>query len=173
MLIRDQRGAAAVEFAIIAPVMITMYLGLAELVQGLIAGQKMTHAAAVVGDLVTQNSQISQAQLDDNFTIVKAILAPYPTNTLAMRVTAVQVGTDLVPRVTWSKVNGTGYTAYATNATISGLPAVYKVSGQMTIMSEVKYSYSSPLAKVLPNGVNMKRTWYLRPRNAGGTVTFN
>ena len=55
-LTRDDRGVAAVEFALILPLMLTLYLGCAELSQGLIATRKSTNVAIALSDLVAEQA---------------------------------------------------------------------------------------------------------------------
>ena len=43
---RDQRGVSAVEFALVAPLMITLYLGCVEISQGVGVDRKVTLTAA-------------------------------------------------------------------------------------------------------------------------------
>ena len=50
----DRRGVAAVEFALVAPVLIAAYLGMAELTLGLMTARQTSHLAATVGDLAAQ-----------------------------------------------------------------------------------------------------------------------
>lgn len=54
----DARGVAALEFALIAPLVITMYLGLAELSLGLQADRKVSHSVSVAADMATQVTEI-------------------------------------------------------------------------------------------------------------------
>ena len=42
---RDRRGSAAVEFAFIAPIMLLMYFGLAEMTQAMMASRRAHHVA--------------------------------------------------------------------------------------------------------------------------------
>jgi len=56
---RDQRGLAAVEFALIAPAMILLYCGLVEVCQAIIASRKTDHVASAVADLVTQADAVT------------------------------------------------------------------------------------------------------------------
>ena len=62
-LIKDRRGAAAVEFAFIAPVMILMYYGLAELTQAMMADRRASHVASAIGDLVAQDTAINTTEI--------------------------------------------------------------------------------------------------------------
>ena len=52
----DNRGVAAVEFALILPLMLVLYIGTAELTTGLMANRKMTVVARALSDLVAQET---------------------------------------------------------------------------------------------------------------------
>lgn len=57
-LSKEKRGVAALEFALIAPMLITAYLGLAELSIGLSVDRKVSHSASVAADMATQVTEI-------------------------------------------------------------------------------------------------------------------
>src|SRR5471032_2729651 len=105
---RDQRGAAAVEFALIAPVAILLYCGFAELTMAMMAERRAAHSASVVADLVAQSTQVSTAEMTDIFNIGNAIMNPFATAPLKLRVTSVTADVNGVPRVTWSQGHGLG-----------------------------------------------------------------
>ena len=87
-LLRDRRGVAAVEFALLLPVMALLYFGAVELTQGLMTQQRVAHAASAIGDLATQSSSVTSAGLSDFFTAGQAIMYPYATTTLGMRLSS-------------------------------------------------------------------------------------
>ena len=64
-LAEDRRGVAAVEFALLLPVLALLYFGVVELTQGAMTEQRTQHVAATVGDLVAQNSTVTSAQVSD------------------------------------------------------------------------------------------------------------
>ena len=51
---RDERGVSAVEFAMLAPVLIGFYFGMAEFCQGFMAQKRMGHVTSMVADLVAR-----------------------------------------------------------------------------------------------------------------------
>ena len=63
--LRDTAGLAAIEFAFIGPVLITMYFGVAELPQALLAQRRAAPAASTMGDLVSQGTSIQAANFAD------------------------------------------------------------------------------------------------------------
>jgi Flp pilus assembly protein TadG len=57
----DVRGVSAVEFALIAPVMILFYAGMVDLCQGYMALKRTSHASAVA-DLASQSRSMTKAR---------------------------------------------------------------------------------------------------------------
>ena len=158
---RDRRGVSAVEFALIAPVLITFYFGLAELTQAMMAERRAGHAAAAIGDLVAQSSSVTEAELDDIFKIAAKIIEPFPSTDLKMRVTSISQSAGGTKTLDWSEGSGmSGLTSVPT------LPNGLIGNGQSVIISEVTYKYNSPVDYVVPNGISMAKTSYLRPRKS-------
>jgi Flp pilus assembly protein TadG len=165
--LRDQRGVSAIEFAFIAPIMILLYMGLAEITLTMMAERRASHSASAVGDLVAQSpAAMASADIDQVLYIGKAVVMPYSTAGLTMRVSSVKADAAGTPRVVWSKVQGSALTKLAQNSTVSGFPAGLIVSGESVIMSDVVYTYDTPLKKIIPRTLRFSETFYLRPRRA-------
>lgn len=161
---RDRRGVSAVEFALIAPLLITFYLGMAETTQAMMAKRKASHVASVIGDLVAQDQIVTDAEMADTWTIGAALLAPFPTSgLLGMRVTSVTMTAGVV-KVDWSEAGGTGLTKKNAGDTWAGIPAGLIANGQSLIIAETRYPYDSPIKKYVPATLNFNDIYYLRPR---------
>jgi Flp pilus assembly protein TadG len=161
---RDKRGVSAVEFALIAPAMIASYFGMAEISQALLAERKAAHVASAVGDLVAQSSSVSSTDLTEIFGIASTIMSPYSTASLKMRVSSVTTDAGGIAKVDWS--SGSGLAALAAGSTVTGIPTGVMSAGQSVVMSEVTYTYDSPVDVVMPNAVTFTRKFYLRPRKS-------
>lgn len=158
---RDDSGVSAVEFALLAPVMITLYFGSAEFCQGFMAQKRMGHATSQVADIVSQGGTLKADDLDDTFAVAQLIMAPFPSAPLKMRVSGVTRDSNGVAKIDWSR--GSGLTALGVGAVVT-VPAGMIANGESTILSEATYDYASPLKYLLPNIVRFKHTFYLRPR---------
>ncbi|MGH6977695.1 MAG: TadE/TadG family type IV pilus assembly protein, partial [Brevundimonas sp.] len=73
---RDQKGLSAVEFALLAPVMILLYFGMVELCQAYMAQKRMSHVASMVADLTARAEVVNQSGLNDTFNIGGQIMQP-------------------------------------------------------------------------------------------------
>lgn len=58
-------GAVAVEFVLIAPVLIGLYVGLFQISMLIMADRNVSHSASVMGDLATQVTTLDQAGVED------------------------------------------------------------------------------------------------------------
>jgi Flp pilus assembly protein TadG len=159
---RDRKGVAAVEFALIAPVLILIYMGLAEVTMALMADRRASHATAVVADLVAQDTLTTRGELNDLFSIAEEILSPFSPAGMKIRTTAIRADANGVPKVVWS--HGKGMGAYGKGSTVTGLPPNLMAAYDTLIMSEMTYNYDSPIKYAIPNALNFKETYYLRPR---------
>ena len=162
---RDARGVSAVEFALIAPFMILLYFGLAELAQGMMAQRRVSHAASAVGDLVGQiDGTLTDAEKNNIMAAGDNIVSPFPTAPLKLRITSITGNASGNPRVDWSD-GESGLAAYAHCAVVPGFPSgLITAAGENVIMAEATYTYTSPVSKVLPNGLSFSEKFYLRPR---------
>ena len=165
---KDERGNAGVEFALIAPIMLLLYFGLVELTLAMMAERRASHAASVVGDLVTQSSTMNATQITDIFNVGSALLKPFPTTPLHLRVTSVKADAGGVAKVTWSR--GSGMTAMTGGATVAGFPAGMLSAGESLVMAEVQYSYDSSIHQVLSHALSFSNTFYMRPRKSPEVV---
>lgn len=165
-LIKDRRGAAAVEFAFVAPVMILMYYGLAELTQAMMADRRASHVASAIGDLVAQDTVINTAEINDIFNVGKAIIAPFPTSGLSMRVTSIRRDSNGAIQVMWSKSSG----SMGVLSSVASVPADLIANNESVILAESSYVYDSATKKALPNALTFTQKYYLKPRKTAQVV---
>jgi len=62
---RNEDGIAAIEFAFIAPIMLFMYFGMAEVATAISVDRQVSHSANVAGDLATQSETVSAAEMTE------------------------------------------------------------------------------------------------------------
>lgn len=145
---RDSSGVSAIEFALIVPIFLAMYLGAMELGQGIETNKKVGRAAAMVADLVTQEKeQIKAEDLDAIMQIGESILLPYSRSRPTTVVAGIQFNNanPAVGTVTWQKrLNGTA-SADCANATAADVPLALQTANNFVIRVQTCLPYQPVL----------------------------
>jgi Flp pilus assembly protein TadG len=121
---RTSGGNAAVEFALILPLMLTLYFGSVEITQGIRASRKVDLVASALANLASEQLTcasnaatvpcLADADMTGSngiFTAASAIISPYSTTNLKMTVSQVTISTvngSLQAKVNWSVTNNGG-----------------------------------------------------------------
>jgi len=157
----DRQGVSAVEFALIAPIMIGFYFGLAEFCQGYMAQKRMSHTTAAISDLVAQTDVVTVDEVEDILAIGSLIMKPFPTTGLKMRISSVTRDANGVAKVDWSR--GSAMAPLGTNSTVI-VPVTMIANGESVVMAETTYDYTSPIGYLMPGITNFSSKFYSRPR---------
>jgi len=182
-LSKDRSGLAAVEFALIAPVLGTMLLGTIELCNALECHQKVTMVASSASDLVAQATSVSSSDMTDVFNAASAIVYPFSQGNMSIVVSSVLSDGSGNGTVNWSAANGNGKKlAVNTKITLDQpIMSTCDSTGKCTpcaksscsvILTQVTYNYTSPVGKYFVGSVPMSDYFYERPRKSA-TVTCN
>jgi Flp pilus assembly protein TadG len=162
-----RRGVSAIEFALIFPVMLLIYIGGFETGQVLSVNRRVTHVGATVGDLVAQVASVTTSDIENVFDASTALMMPYSTTSLKMTVSTVLYSSGK-QTVTWSKTrNGTAWTAKSTPPVT--IPTAMLVDGQEVVVSQVSYTYTSQFTAFMQDiwgksSIDMSDVTYYRPR---------
>ena len=79
---KDERGVSAVEFAMLLPLMITLYLGTVEISQGVGIDRKVTLTTRTVADLASQVSSINNTDMTNLLNASASVISPYDVTKL-------------------------------------------------------------------------------------------
>jgi Flp pilus assembly protein TadG len=163
-LLADRRGVAAVEFALLVPILLLLYFGVVELTQGLMTQERAAHTASTIGDLTAQSATIDQAELGDIFAMGDTIMYPYPTTSLQMRISSLVADASGKITVAWSE--GQGMAALGKGSAVNNLPKNVVTANESVIMAETQYTYTSVFGQIMPTPVVFNEKYYLRPRTS-------
>lgn len=159
---RDHRGVAALEFALILPFMLLLYIGGGEISTALTISRKVTHVTSTVADLVAQAKTISDADIAAIMLAANAIMEPYDVGGIKIRVTLIKIDGAGVTTVAWSDANA-NYTALTAGAAIV-IPASVKVNGTYLVSAEIHYPYTPTIGYNLTGTFDLNDQFYLSPR---------
>jgi len=139
-LMRDVRGLAAVEFAVILPVALMLFIGMISVSTGVAVNRKVIILTRTLSDLISQAQTITSVDLSNAFNISAAVMAPYPSGPVQAKISQVYVDKDGVAKVKWGASSNA--TARSCGDVVTSLvPPGIRIAGTYLIMSEVNYDY--------------------------------
>ncbi len=168
---RERDGVSAVEFALILPFMLTLYLGGSELGDGMAIQFKATLAARTVADLATQYTNIPDTTtMNQIIAAASTVATPYPTTNMTVTVSELKLTNgSTTGSVVWSASNSGGGravgstfplpTAMQALATASS-PTVYLILGEVT------YPYTPSMGYAITGTINIYEDIVFSPRLA-------
>ena len=174
-LLNDRSGLAAVEFAMIFPIMVVLYFGVVEFSSAIAVDRKATQVARTLSDLTSQSMSVADTDIKSFGEAAKAIMTPYPPSPLVSSITEVYIDkVSGVARVQWSKgltIGPTGDVSIAAAAPhnagdVVTLPlSLVAAKGTFVIWSEVSYKYTPAIGIMLAStGITFRDVAYTRPR---------
>lgn len=165
----DTRAVAAVEFALILPLMLLLYLGGVEGAQLFSVDRKVATIAGTVADLVARTRGALQSEdLDDYFEAATNILQPSQIDNLAQVVTVIFIDEDGVATVEWSEAHGTGV-AYAADSEYglnpdSEISQLARNASGWLVVGEASFPYVPMTGLGIPATVDLRHIEYFLPR---------
>lgn len=191
--LRSSSGIAAVEFALVVPIMLCMFIGTVELSQAITVDRRVTQVASSTADLVARQRTINVTTLNGYMQIIDQLMAPYSATPMKLTVSNVYNTTaqPTVNRVCWlyhrnntsSQGANTGITKGGNylSATSGTLPTgvLDATGGTSVVVVEVSYLYQPVLlfsstptevrgaqisSYIGTAGITMRETFYLKPR---------
>ncbi len=173
----DQDGVSAVEFALLLPLMLMLYLGGFEISQAVSADRKTVSAAYTLGDLVSQSKCVSQTiDIPNYFIIANEVIYPFSPNNLVATVSGVKVLKNGTASVDWSVSNTSGKARTKDEVVTSSIPSALlpnpndaAAQDSYLIWAETSYTYTptfgSGLTGTLTLGkLDLGEKIFLRPR---------
>lgn len=125
--IKNSKGVAAVEFALIAPLLLVLFIGTVEISLAVSVDRKLSRTSSAIADLITQTAGTpDQATVDTFFGITDRIMFPYVDRTPCVVITSLSINAEddtngdgvidgndtVVARVAWSFDNKDGSPQY-------------------------------------------------------------
>ena len=166
---RDQRGNAAIEFAVIVPVMLSMFFGVVEFSSGVAVNRKISMAAEELADLGARYQAIDDTEVDNFFKIARAVITPYSPTDLKATITEVYINPATgVGRAQWSKgdvvrLPGSAVTVPANLIARDSMNRI--LDDQYLIFAETAYLYKPAVGYLMAKtGVPLSDKSYMRPR---------
>jgi Flp pilus assembly protein TadG len=166
---RAERGVSAVEFALVAPVMVAMLFGAVEASLAVTVDRKVTIAASTVGDLVAQDATVDCNRLKTIFNTTRTVFQPYSGTQASIHVAHLKLD-GTTPKVEWSVVvdnlgNCAVSPSFPLNSTVAVGADLFATNGGL-VVGFVQYAYTSVGTSFFAPNITMSERFFLRPRQS-------
>ena len=168
-----EHGVAAVEFALILPIMLMLYIGMVEGSTLISMDRKVQTVSGSVGDLVARsNGTIKGNTLNDYVKVAAGIMTPFSDDDLEQVVSQVHVDADGKATIDWSR-RYVGQVLQSSGAHAAGsvyaLPSevvdILRGQGQQyVIVTECSADYVPLYGFAFDKAVNLYRENFFMPR---------
>jgi Flp pilus assembly protein TadG len=163
-------GVAAVEFSLILPMMLAIYLGGVEVGDGFAIDTRVTLVTHSVTDLATQYVTIDNQDMSTILNASSAIITPYSASNIAVTISEITTDSNGRGTVTWSdSLNGTARVV----GSVVTLPTSLQIKNISLILGEVSYSYTPALGYVMTGTITMSDSFYMLPRLSNSITRVN
>lgn len=162
-LAHDQRGVSAVEFALLAPVMIGLYFGCAEVADGVGADRKVSLISAALANLSAQVTTISSTDMTNILDASSAIIVPYASSKLKLTVTCIKIDASKVATVKWSATRG-GTVRPNGAYTFDSSSAALAVANSYLILAEASFAYTPTVGYTISGTLTLSDKMFMSPR---------
>jgi len=166
----DGRGISAVEFAMILPLMVTLYLGSVEITQAVAVDRKTTLVAHTVADLVAQERSVSTSDMSDTLSAASTITSPYSTTNLGVTVSQIKIDANGKATIDWSVTQNGTARSHGDSVTLPS--AALAVKNSYLIWGEATYTYKPMFGTIIKSTLKLGDTIYMRPR-VSSCVSYN
>lgn len=158
---QSSKGASAIEFALILPVMLTIYIGGVEAAVGMAVQFKSVLAARTAADLASRYTTIDTPTMSSILNAAFTVVNPYPSAGMSVTVSEVSTDDKGNATITWScSLGGTPHT-FGGSVT---LPNNVNAPNISILWGEVTYPYTPQLGYMLTSTINMYEKSYFYPR---------
>lgn len=159
---RAKSGVAAVEFALLAPMMIFLLFGSIDLIDALSTSKRVEVTTVSLADVVSRDTEVDDDEIDGLWAAANMLMFPDDSLTMDLRVTSVRIESNSSARVVWSE--GRNSLAPLGVGSSVPLPPAMMNPGTSIIMTEARYRYNPPVGFLFIGGTNLQHTAYRRSR---------
>lgn len=171
---RNESGVAAVEFALILPILLLLYMGSIEASSLYTVDRRIDVISNTTADLVARwnsgTTAIPSNTLRDYFRASAGIITPYSTNGLKQVVSLLQVSNAGEARVVWSCAYNGGAALAVNSIYTLGEDTQNLSRGGYLVAATAQYAYKPVLGVVFTTALNLENEALFTPR-FGSAVT--
>lgn len=156
----DDCAVAALEAALVFPIMITMIFGVIDIGNGLLINKKLISASQVASDLIARKIRVDDADINDIVIAARLSMRPFPDNSFGIDIAGIRfTGAAANPTEDWRDTVNMSPNGGA----VAGADGLGD-EGEGVVAVTVQYTYTPYFSGYFINTLNMQEISYVRGR---------
>jgi Flp pilus assembly protein TadG len=161
--IDDRRGVGAVEFALVVPIVIVVYLAGFEIAEAASVYRKLTDTTVQLANVTAQYSTMSGADVSNVMGASSQIMTPYATGPLSIVLSEVTTDANGAATVTWSQESNGAALKCGSAVT---MPAGFATANTSYILVQTTYGYTPTIGAAFVGPIKMADQIFMVPRQS-------
>ncbi len=159
--LKEDSAVAAVEAAMIFPMMLVLLVGVFDGGNAILANQKTVRASQVVADLIARSGVASDEDISEAIEAGRLAFAPLPVGSFGVDIVSVRFDDDANSEIVWRETEN-----------MSGIPdalsavAALQEANEGVLMVTVEYRYTPLFVGFVFDTIDMREVAFSRGRNA-------
>jgi Flp pilus assembly protein TadG len=171
------RGVAAVEFALVSPMLLLLLLGTIDAGRAIAVYMKVRSATYTLNSITNQYIVIHDTDMQQILGATAVVLSPYPSAPVTVVISQLSVSSGGLATVSWSDtLNGTARSVGSTVTIPAALAAPVPPNNVVTcqrahptdpcylILGEVSYTYTPMFGYFITGAIGLADKLYMTPR---------
>jgi Flp pilus assembly protein TadG len=169
--VASQRGVAAIEFAMMVPALLLLFLASFDAGNAISVYMKVRSATYTLAAITNQYETIQSTDMTAITGATSAVFAPYSNAPAIVTITQIKATSATQAQVSWSYSPTSGY-ALSQGSAVSNLPANFaqNTCGNnypcYLIMATVQYTFTPSFGYFITGTINLSDSLYATPRSS-------
>jgi|SRR5580692_1196142 Flp pilus assembly protein TadG len=162
-IVAPTRGVAAIEFAMIMPVLVILFLATFDGGRALAVYMKVRAATYSLAAITNQYQTIAASDMTSITGASSTILAPYSQTPAVLTVSQIAISSTGKATVAWSYSQGGTALVQGSSVTV---PSALITNSSYLIFAQVSYTFSPIFGLFTAGTINLKDNLYMTPRSS-------
>jgi Flp pilus assembly protein TadG len=163
--VRREDGSAAIEAALLFPILMVILMGMVDIGDATLTNQKVISGSQLAADLLARDSTASTSDIDNAVEAARLALMPYPTASFGIDIASIQFDEDGAPVVLWRVTRNMA----ANDVAVESSEAI-GAPGEGVLIVTVQYQFEPTFSGHIIGPFTMQEVAFVRGRKSP-TVT--
>ncbi|MBI1301677.1 MAG: pilus assembly protein TadG [Alphaproteobacteria bacterium] len=158
---KEEDAIAAVEASFIFPIMLTMFMGVYDAGNAILANQKTIRASQVVADLITRQNVVNQTDVDEAVEAGRLAYEPLDSSSFGIDIVSIRFDDDADTEIVWRETIN-----FPTIPDAAAAVEALQEANEGVLMVSVRYTFDPYFSGFIFNTFEMQEVAFARGRSS-------